>query len=49
MVVCAAFIWKLYVALNEKNASVMSEVKDLLYTSIDRRRVKVTFVIMRDS
>lgn len=45
MVVCAAFIWKLYVALNEKNASVKVDVKGLLYTLIDRRRVEVTLVI----
>lgn len=49
MVVCAAFIWKLYVALNEKNASVKVDVKDLFYTSIDRRRMEITFVIMWDS
>lgn len=49
MVVCAAFIWKLYVALNEKNASVKVDVKGLFYTLIDRRKVKVTFVIMWDS
>ena len=36
-------------ALNEKNASVKVDVKGLFYTLIDRRRVKVTFVIMRDS
>lgn len=36
-------------ALNEKNASVKVDVKDLFYTSIDRRRMEITFVIMWDS
>lgn len=32
-------------ALNEKDASVKVDVKGLLYTLIDRRRVEVTLVI----
>ena len=36
-------------ALNEKDASVKADVKGLLYTLIDRRRVEVTLVISRDS
>ena len=45
MVVCAAFIWKFYVALNEKDASVKVDVKGLLYTLINRHRAEVTLVI----